>query len=278
MATLAKALADHGVELRMGHQGGSSIARAIDRWIYVFTAVSFIVITLTGFIPDALHKIALVRAGQRPPFPLALHLHAAFMGCFLLLLATQATLMATGRRDLHQRLGRVAMVLVPAIVVIGIILVPTIYHQYWSVMQAAPPAMRPKLRQEIFIHRLDLILLAQLRIGFLFPVFIFIAWRARMTNAGLHKRMMFLATAMPLMAAVDRITWLPTSLPASPLSIDLYTLAVVSPMLIWDLIRNRTVHEAYLIWLAVNLPFAAALHVLWRSVWWHSVAPWLMGV
>ena len=129
MATLAKALADPGVELRVGHQGGSSIARAIDRWIYVFTA-----------------------------------------------------------------------------------------------------------------------------------------------------RMMLLATAIPLVAPIDRISWLPTTMPASFFTTELYMLAVVAPMFIWDVIRNRTVHEAYLIWLAVNLPFAIALHVLWRSPWWHSVVPRLMGV
>lgn len=278
MATVAKALADPGVELQLGGQGGTTIARVIDRWIYVFTAASFIVITLTGFIPDSLHRLALIRAGQRPPFPLVLHFHTVLMGSFLLLLLTQATLMATRRQDLHRRLGRVAMVLVPAVIVVGFILVPTAYHQAWSFMQAAPVQVRPKLYQRVFVHGLDLILLAQLRIGLLFPLFIFIALRARLTDPGLHKRMMFLATALPLMAAVDRITWLPTSLPASPLSIDLYTLAVVSPMFVWDVIRNRTVHSAYLIWVAVSLPFAIAMNVLWRSVWWHSAARWLMGV
>ena len=50
---------------------------------------------------------------------------------------------------------------------------------------------------------------------------------------------MFLATAMALPAGIDRIGWLPTTVPASPLAIDLYTLLAVSPMLVWDVIRNR---------------------------------------
>ena len=29
----------------------------------------------------------------------------------------------------------------------------------------------------------------------------------------------------------------------------------VAPMFIWDVVRNRRIHEAYLIWLAVALPF-----------------------
>jgi hypothetical protein len=37
-------------------------------------------------------------------------------------------------------------------------------------------------------------------------------------------------------------------------------------------------HPAYLIWLAINLPFALAVHGLWYTAWWHSVAPHLVGL
>src|SRR5678815_784800 len=77
---------------------GTPRAHAIDRWIYVFTAASFIVVTLLGFIPDSLMKIGMVKAGLRPPFPLVLHMHAVLMGSFLALLLAQTWLMATGRK------------------------------------------------------------------------------------------------------------------------------------------------------------------------------------
>src|SRR5438094_5053250 len=76
---------------------GTPRAHAIDRWIYVFTAASFIAIVLAGFIPDSIGKVAAVQAGERPPFPLVLHFHAVLMGSFLLLLLAQTTLAATGR-------------------------------------------------------------------------------------------------------------------------------------------------------------------------------------
>src|SRR5207253_10495607 len=47
---------------------GTPRAHAIDRWIYVSTAASFIAIVLAGFIPRSLSKIAAMQAGQRPPF------------------------------------------------------------------------------------------------------------------------------------------------------------------------------------------------------------------
>src|SRR5210317_2112645 len=101
-------------------------------------AAFFIVITLTGFIPDSLAKIAAVERGERPPFPLVLHIHSVLMGTFLLLLLAQTILAATERLKYHQRLGVSAAVLAPAIVVAGFILVPTMYHQIWDGMQTVP--------------------------------------------------------------------------------------------------------------------------------------------
>ena len=274
MSTLAEPFADQNP--RTDHLSGTPRAGTIDRWIYVFTAASFIVITLTGFIPDSLMKIAAVQAGERPPFPLVLHFHALLMGSFLLLLLAQTTLMATGRGDLHRRLGIASFVIAPAIVVVGFILVPTMYHYAWNAAQTAPPEARARLQQVVLIR--DNILLLQLRIGLLFPLFLLIGLRARGLDAGLHKRMMILATAMALPAGIDRILWLPTTFPASPMAGDLYTLLAVSPMFVWDVVRNRRVHPAYLIWLGVNVPFALVVHGLWGTAWWHSMAPRLMGV
>ena len=265
-----------GRERRRDLLSGTPRATAVDRWIYVFTAASFIVIVLAGFIPSSLAKIAAVQAGERPPFPLVLHMHAVLMGSFLLLLLAQTTLVAVGRCDLHRRLGPLAMVLAPALVVVGLVLVPTTYHALWNAAQAAPPEAREQLQQAL--QRSENIKLIQLRVGVLFPLFLVIGLRARGRDAGFHKRMMILATAMTLPAGIDRIPWLPTTLPASPLAPDLYTLLAVSPMLAWDVVRNRAVHRAYWIWLAIGVPFAVAVHGLWDTEWWHATAPQLMGV
>lgn len=274
MATIAPAAVER--DRRPDLLSGTPRAHAIDRWIYVFTAASFIVITLAGFIPSSLAKIAAVQAGERPPFPLVMHLHAVLMGSFLLLLLAQTTLVATGRCTLHRRLGVAALVLAPAIVVVGFLLVPASYGAVWNAAQTAPPAAREQLQE--LVLRLDNIMLLQLRVGVLFPLFLAIGLWARGREAGLHKRMMILATAVALPAAIDRIPWLPTTFPQSPVAPDLYTLLAISPMFLWDVIRNGSVHKAYWIWLGLSLPFTVAVHGLWNSDWWHSTAPRLMGV
>lgn len=272
MATIANTVGLDGRD-----QAGTSIGRAIDRWVCVFMAALFIAITLGGFIPDSLAKIAAVKAGERPPFHMILHVHAVLMASFLLLLLAQTALVATGKRKLHRTLGVTAFALVPAIVVVGFLLAIGNYHWVWAAARTASGEAGQSLRQLVLI--LDDILLMQLRIGVLFPLFMVIGLWARRSDAGLHKRMMILATAVPLPAAIDRLSWLlPTTLPTSAISTDLYVLVAIAPMFVWDLVRNGRVHRAYSIWFAVNLPFAIAVHGLWKTQWWHSAAPRLMGV
>ena len=274
MATLAGRLFQS--ERRPDVLSGTPRAHAIDRWIFVGMAVWFIVIVLTGFIPDSIMKVGMVQSGARPPFPIVMHMHAVLMGSFLLLLLAQTTLMATGHKAYHMQLGLLAFVLAPALVIVGFVLAPTMYHETWNALQTAPEAKRGALQDLLSIK--DNILLLQMRIGILFPALLAIGIRARGANAGLHKRMMILATVIPLPAGIDRIAWLPTTLPASPIATDLYTMLAVSPMFAWDVIRNRGVHRAYWIWLAAFLPFSVAVNILWDTPAWHATARQIMGV
>ena len=248
----------------------------IDRWIYVFTAASFIAVVLIGFIPDSLGKIVAVDAGQRPPFPLVMHLHAILMAAYLLLLLAQTWLMATGRVARHRLLGMMGAALAVALVVVGFVLIPTMYHQTFAGAQAAPPPVKAKLIE--LLAFLENIMLVQFRVGILFAILVFLGVRARATDPGFHKRMMILSIAVALPAAFDRITWIPTTMPASPLSPDLYVLLAITPMFLWDVLRNRRIHRAYWVWLAVAAPFTIAVHALWDTPFWHAVARRLMGV
>lgn len=274
MATIAEELP--GRAQRPDLLSGTPRAHPIDRWIYVFMAVWFIVIVLVGFIPDSLMKIEAVRTGARPPLPLAMHVHAVLMGSFLLLLLAQTSLAATGRIERHRSLGRVGLVLAPALVVAGIVLAVTNYHTVLDLSRSGPPALRETMAARVAV--LDNILLLQLRIGILFPLFIWLGLRARGLDAGLHKRMMILATAVTLPAAIDRMDWLPTTLPASPLASDLYVLLAISPMFVWDLVRNRGVHRAYWSWGAVYVLASVAANLLWNTPAWHETAHRIMGV
>ena len=274
MATVAQGVAARAP--RVDSLSGTPRARAVDRWIFVAMAAWFIIIVLAGFIPDSIGKIAAVKAGAHPPFPVILHVHAVLMGSFMLLLLAQSVMMATGRRALHKQIGIAAFVLVPALLVVGTILAPTIYHMVWNGAHHGPPEVQAALMP--VVPQLENILLLQVGDGVLFAVFMTMALAARTRNGGFHKRMIFLATAVPLAASIDRMWWLPNTLPASPMGTAGYILLAVAPLFVWDVIRNRRVHEAYVVWAAIYLPASLLISMLWDTPWWHATARGIMGV
>lgn len=268
MASLADM--DAGKPLR----GGA--AQFIDRWIYVFMAGLFLVAIFAGFIPDSLAKVAAVKAGQRAPFPMVLHAHAVLMGAWMLLLLAQTTLMATGRQTLHKQLGIASFVLAPALVIVGFLLVPTMHYQLADAIRNSPPQVAAAIRPALGIV-LD-IMLIQIRVGIVFAVLIGIAIAVRRSDSGLHKRLMILGTAAALSAATDRISWLPSTMPHSPLTADLWPLVLIAPMFLWDLYRLKRVHSAYVIYLLLCLALAIPMNLLWNTPWWRDTAMQMTGI
>ena len=245
----------------------------IDRWIFVFMAALFVVTTLVGFVPDVIDKTAAIQAGHRPPWPIVAHFHAVVMGTWLLLLLTQSLLMANGRSAFHRQLGMTAVVIAPAVVVAGFFMMTTMYHFNWALLQAAPPEAA-----EVGKKFLDSLMMGQVQTMALFGVFVTWALLVRRTDPGMHKRLLILATVLPLPAAIDRIDWLPSTMPDSPLSPFLYTLLWIAPMFFWDLIRTGRVHRAYVVWGALFVPTYLAIIQLWFSPWWTAIAERWMNV
>lgn len=255
---------------------GTPRAGFLDRWIFVFMAAWFIVIILTGFIPDSLQSMAMIKAHQRPPFPFVASVHAVLMGSFLLLLLAQTALVATGRTGVHRRLGLVAIVLAPAMIVAGLVLAPTTYHTLWQAAHFGPPAGRQQMMW--IAEALENVLLIQITLGALFALFITIGLWVRERDPGLHKRMMILSIAPMMTASFDRMTWLPTTNPVSFDASELWVLAGILPMFVWDVIRNRGLHRAYWLFLPIYGAACTVINLLWDTPWWHATARHIMGV
>lgn len=256
----------HSIQAEAGSQTFASFA---DRWIYVFMAALFVVAALTGFIPDSLELLATVKSGQRPPMPPILHAHALVMGSWLLLFLAQTTLVATGRAAQHRKLGLVGAILAVALVFVTI----TLVKSRWAPGYESLP---PDALSRIKTARSG-ILMEQIRELVLFSIFIAWALLVRKTDSETHRRLMLFATLLPLPAAIDRIAWIPTTLPDSPASIHIGMLSLLLPLLIYDVWRRGRVHRTYVIGVALNVPFIVMSHFLWGSPWWVSTAPKLMG-
>ena len=79
-------------------------------------------------------------------------------------------------------------------------------------------------------------------------------------------------------AALTRITWLPTTMPSSPLGPQVCVALLALPMFGWDIYRTGRIQRAYVIWMALYLPGSIAVQLLWDNAWWQGVVPKLMGV
>jgi hypothetical protein len=232
---------------------------AIDRWIYVFTAGLFATVAIVGFAP----RSAAILAGELHFPPLIVHVHAALMVAWLGLLLTQTVLVATGRTATHMKLGVASLVIAPCL---------------WSAMIAITIwryGERVELDQ---IQQGSNILLTQLRSIVFFALFFMWALLVRKKDRETHKRMMLLATVVLLSAAIARMTWLPTTFPESYGAVHAYMLLLLVPSLGYDIARLGRPHSAYLIGIALLLPWLIATQLLWNSPWWVETASRLMAV
>ena len=238
---------------------GISVARAPDRLFYAGMAWLLVVVAVVGFAPRSLAIVG----GTMPMPPLVVHLHAAVMASWTLLLALQATLVLIGRTDLHRRTGLASLVIAPAVLLM--LIAVTIVRQNDAFGTPGGPIVNN-------------ILFLQIRSIVLFPTFFVWAFVARRSDPQTHKRMMLLATLMLIDAAIARMVWLPFNVfPNGYLAIHMYLLLLLVPALLYDALTLGRIHRAWLAGLALLLPWVVATEFVWGSNWWRAFGPRLVG-
>jgi uncharacterized membrane protein YozB (DUF420 family) len=247
-----------------------SVGRFVDRWIYVFMAVFYLVTVLAGFVPDSVELIPLIRAGQRPPLSLIWHLHAVVMGSWILLFLAQTVLVAIDRRDFHKRLGIAAVAIVPLMVLTMMGMIFTGWR--WAHAHMPPPVLAQfgPVIFNVLIEQIHAIIVVPLLVGW--------ALLVRKSDPETHKRFMVQAILPAITAAIDRLHWLPTSGPNNYTSSYAYVLLCLSPVLINDLVQRRRLHRAYVIGLGLMLLFYVVNRLLWNSTWWLATAPKILNI
>jgi hypothetical protein len=89
--------------------------RQSERWFFGGIALASILAVFVGFAPTYYLKGVF----GTPPLSLLVHLHGALSTMWLLLLLLQTSLVAAGRTDIHRRMGIGAVLLIPAMLVVG---------------------------------------------------------------------------------------------------------------------------------------------------------------
>lgn len=217
---------------------GSSL---LERYFFALMAWLFLAAAVVGFGPNSLA----ILAGTKVNPPLLIHVHAAAMASWLVLLCTQASLVALNRMRLHRQLGMAILFLAPAVVAIMCVIAITGF----------PGLDAP--------HGEAFAVLQTKRIG-LFTLLCTWAFIARRSDPQAHKRLILLATYVVLDAAFFRMDFLPTlgfesnferGLAAQPV--------LLLPLVAFDLVKLGRLHFSTIVGISLIIPFTVAALVLW---------------
>lgn len=229
------------------------VNRTLERAFFTGMAILMCVCVYIGFSPTYFGA-GMLRAPLPSPI---LHVHGAVFTFWMLLFTFQAVLVSSGNVKLHRKLGTVAFLLPPIMIVLGVI--------------AAVDA----LRRGVQIGPLDpAVSFAIPAIGIIgFVIVIYASWKTR-RQPDAHKRLILIATAGLVEAAFGRFPWAKLGLP--PAAGALTGLGILILLLvIYDLVSLHRIHRATM-W-AAPLTFAinAAAVPIGMTAAWHSFAAML---
>ena len=219
-----------------------------------FVAMAWVAIVM-GFGPELHGQIK----GRAPFPPLIVHVHAVIFTGWMILFTAQIWLIRSRRADIHRKLGLIAVVLVPVMVVLG----------------AATALVSRRAHFEAGHNEMLAFMIVPLTDMVLFPSFAIpgLLWRK---DSAAHKRLILLATIMLLPAAFGRwigpwiiVHWgdgILGFMAQSYLGPDVMILAAM----IYDRMTRGRVHPVY--WIAA--PWILAVQAITSAIYhWSGWMP-----
>lgn len=226
--------------------------RRYDHFFFPIMAALMLVTVVVGFGPTYYF------AGVfRAPLPSTIvHIHGAAFSCWILLLITQTSLVAAGRTDIHRRLGVAGFILACLMVVLGILAATdTLVHE------RGPVGRDP---QFFYIVPMSDMLI--------FVVLIFFAFRNRF-NPVAHKRLIYVATATLLIAAIAR--WPLALVHRHAARAGMVVFLFLFVLMAYDFWSMRKIHRATL-WASALVIFVFLARIpIGHTAAWHSFAAWV---
>jgi hypothetical protein len=216
----------------------------------IYPGLSLLIASMIGvaFWPGYLRPLLSGRVEE----PLYIHVHAAVFFGFVALFITQSVLAATGRLELHRKVGKAGIYYGLAMVPIGII---TVFSQISSSVAAGR------------MEEAQTALLTPLMDMLVFPAFFGAAALYR-RRPELHKRLMLVAITILIDSSVSRI------------EVPYRELIWAAPILLgigYDLISKRMLHPVYVLGLAtIYLMLLRRFFVNTEA--WRGISGWLIAL
>lgn len=202
-------------------------------------ALVFALAAVIGFAPNSFS----ILAGTKENPPLLIHIHAAAMSAWMLLLVAQSAFASGGQIQTHMKLGVASIVLAPINMLLMLII-------------ALPAFFSPEVPLAVLVVQSK-------RVVF-FGVCIGLAIWLRKSAPEAHKRLMFIGTFAVLDASFFRMTFLPDWGLGRPSTVGhLYMTALLVPFLMHDLVKFGRIHVVY----CITVPLLLALHFSAAPLW-----------
>jgi hypothetical protein len=222
-----------------------------DRMFYGIMSAAAVITVFAGFAPTYFLRAF----SSTPALSPLLHLHGLIFTLWIVLFATQVSLISLRRTDIHRRLGLLGFVIALLMIVVGSMAAITSAKRGFSPPGGPPPLVF------LIIPLGDLVVFASL-------VGTALHFRRR---PEIHRRLMLLTTMALLTPAIARLPFVPAN-PLAFLGItDLYILVC----LIYDRMTRGRIHPAFLygaLFVFVSQPLRL---VLGGTSLWLSFAGWL---
>lgn len=224
---------------------------------YVIISVVALAIVLAGF---TLTYIVPVTRSTSLSFRPMVHIHGLMYFAWMLLFIFQAGLVRWGNSALHKKVGVGGFILAGGMVIIGLLTAIT-------AARLNSPAMTISgltAKQFLIVPITDMIL---------FTIFLGLSLGS-LKNYEAHKRLMILATLSVIPAAIGRIAGIFEI--SNLFVILLIQHGILYAGLIFDFVKRRSIHPAY-IWGGLVL---VVVHLtrfpLGMTEWWGAIANWLV--
>jgi hypothetical protein len=192
----------------------------------------------------------------RAGIPRLLHIHGAVFSSWVLLLIVQASLVATGRVDLHRRLGLLGFCLACLLVILGLLVATNAMVRHFDAAEASH--MQVEMRAFYAFQTCDMLI---------FSALIYFAFRNR-SNPAAHKRLILIATIALLDAAGAG--------PSEHFQFGCHALLLI--LIGHDLWSTRKVHRATLWASAFSVMLYQVRCPLGHTAPWQAFAAWLQNL
>src|SRR5215469_7120603 len=226
--------------------------RRFDHLFFPAVAWLMLVTVFVGFGPS--YYLA---GAFRTPLPMAVHVHAVVFSCWVLLLITQTSLTASGRINVHRRLGIAGFVLACSMLIVGL----------WVATELLASGYPRHDPTGFYIIPITNIVA--------FAVLIVFAYRARFDCAA-HKRLIIVASTALMTAPIAR--WHFEMVHFRPSVAECFSYIFLLLLAAYDLWATRRLHRATM-WAGAFLIAVQqfALH-FGRTSAWHAFAAWVQSM